>query len=344
MPEKTGAAASQDALTDEHTILFRHAAAGPAPPSGRDNQGDGIGHVVSPVEELRHFVQFHWYCQAFALSRRVRWYSARAMSSSTVLSLSALFALVPAAVAAWRGIGNRSPLFWLFTVVAGVGPLALIAVRFGGVWSTGLAETLWVTVFASILLFAVVTGLSREGWRLAPLLFPYLILLGLIATIWEQAPRGPMPEALRDGWILFHVVIAVATYGLLTLAAIAGLAVLLREHGMRAKRRSALSDLLPSVADAERLQVGLLAASEIVLGLGLVTGMGLQLLSTGDLLAFDHKTLLTFGGFAVIAGLLFAHYRTGLRGRRVARLLLVAYLLVTLGFPGVKFVQDVVLV
>lgn len=265
------------------------------------------------------------------------------MTASTFLSISALFALVPATVAAWRGIGSRSALFWLLTAVAAAGPFVLIAVRFGGVWSTGLSETLWVTVLASVLLFALVAGMSREGWRLSPLLFPYLMLLGIIAAIWEQAPRGPMPEALRDGWILFHVVIAVLTYGLLTLAAIAGLAVLTREHGMRARRRSTLSDLLPSVADAERLEVGLLVASEVVLGLGLLTGMGLQLLATGKLLAFDHKTLLTLGGFVVIGGLLFAHYRTGLRGRKAARVLLVAYLLVTLGFPGVKFVQDVFL-
>ena len=49
------------------------------------------------------------------------------------------------------------------------------------------------------------------------------------------------------------------------------------------------------------------------------------------------------GGFVLIAGLLFAHYRTGLRGRRAARLVLIAYLLVTLGYPGVKFVRDVLL-
>jgi ABC-type uncharacterized transport system permease subunit len=266
------------------------------------------------------------------------------MTASTFLSISTLFALVPATVGAWRGIGKQSVLFWLLIVVAAAGPLALIAVRFGGVWSTGLSETLWVTVLASVLLFALVAGVSREGWRLSPLLFPYLILLGIVAAIWEQAPQGPMPDALRDGWILFHVVIAVLTYGLLTLAAIAGLAVLTREHSMRARRRSTLSDLLPSVADAERLEVGLLAASEVVLGLGLLTGMGLQLLATGSLLAFDHKTLLTLGGFVVIGGLLFAHYRTGLRGRKAARILLVAYLLVTLGFPGVKFVQDVFLI
>lgn len=266
------------------------------------------------------------------------------MTTSMFLSFSALCSLVPATIAAWLGVGKRSPMFWLFLAVAAFGPMALVALRFGGTWSTGLSETLWVTVLISILLFAFVTGVSREGWRLSSLLFPYLLLLGLIATIWAQAPRGPMPAALRDGWLLFHVVIAVLTYGLLTLAAIAGLAVMVRERSMRTKRRSAFSDLLPSVADAERLQVVLLATSEIVLGLDVVTGMGLQFIATGSLLGFDHKTLLTLGGFAVIGGLLFAHYRTGLRGRKAARILLVGYLLVTLGFPGVKFVQDVLLI
>jgi len=265
------------------------------------------------------------------------------MTSSTSLSIAALCALVPATVGAWRGIGRQSPLFWLLCAVAATGPLVLIVVRFGGVWSTGLAETLWVTILASVLLFMFVVAITRGGWRISPLLFPYLLLLGLIAAIWEQAPRGPMPDALRDGWILFHVAIAVVTYGLLTLAAIAGLAVLIKERSMRTRRRSSLSDLLPSIADAEHLEVRLLVTSEIVLGLGVLTGMGLEFLASGNLLAFDHKTLLTLGGFVVIAGLLFAHYSTGLRGRRAARILLVGYLLVTLGFPGVKFVQDILL-
>lgn len=259
------------------------------------------------------------------------------------LSLSALFALVPAAIGAWRGVPGRSGLFWLLTAVAAAGPLSLVAVRFGGVWSSGLSETLWVTVLSSVLLFALVSALSREGWRLGALLFPYLILMAVAAAIWGQAGQTPGPAFAGDGWILFHVAIAVVTYGLLTLAAIAGLAVLIRERAMRTKRRTGLSDLLPSVADAEHLQVRLLVASEAVLGLGVLTGMGLQFLSTGNILVFEHKTLLTLGGFVLIGGLLIAHYRTGLRGRRAARILLVAYLLVTLGFPGVKFVRDVLL-
>jgi ABC-type uncharacterized transport system permease subunit len=58
---------------------------------------------------------------------------------------------------------------------------------------------------------------------------------------------------------------------------------------------------------------------------------------------FSHKTLLTMLAFLLIAGLLVLHNRTGVRGRRAARLVLLAYLLLTLGYPGVKFVTDVLM-
>ena len=47
--------------------------------------------------------------------------------------------------------------------------------------------------------------------------------------------------------------------------------------------------------------------------------------------------------FVVIAALLIVHQRTGLRGQRAARVVLLAYLLLTLAYPGVKFVTDVMM-
>src|SRR3546814_14961247 len=57
----------------------------------------------------------------------------------------------------------------------------------------------------------------------------------------------------------------------------------------------------------------------------------------------SHKTLLAVLAFVVIAVLLLLHYRSGLRGRRAARIVLVAYLLLPLAYPRVKFVTDVLL-
>lgn len=265
------------------------------------------------------------------------------MQNSTLLSLSALAALVPVAIASWRRPAGRDTVFWLLTAVAFAGPLTWVVWRLGSGWHSGLADTLWITVTIAIGLFVVSSLLSREGWRLAPLLFPYLILLSLVATVWTRTPGTPLGQNLPAAWIIIHIVVSVLTYGLLTLAAVAGLAVMLREHSMKAKTRGALSDRLPSVAGAESLQVTLLGWAEGVLGAGLLTGMATQFFASGRILLFDHKTLLTIGGFLVIGGLLIGHLLTGLRGRRAARLVLVAYLLVTLGYPGVKFVRDVLM-
>jgi ABC-type uncharacterized transport system permease subunit len=145
------------------------------------------------------------------------------------------------------------------------------------------------------------------------------------------------------GWLDTHIALAVVTYGLLTVAAVAGLAVFLQERALKAKRPTALTRLLPPVAESETLELRLLAAAEAVLALGLASGMAAEHFIGGRLLPFDHKTLLSLAAFAVIGALLLARYAYGIRGRRVARLALLAYLLLTLAYPGVKFVTDVLM-
>ncbi len=265
------------------------------------------------------------------------------MPNSLLFSLSALAALVPASLLPLRGKEGPDPVFWAAILVAAAGPVLWAFVQLSEAWQTGLSSALWVTVSASMVLFAGLAVIARQAWRLTVLLLPYLILLAVVATMWQQVPGRPLPEAVPIAWLQAHIVASVVTYGLLTIAAIAGLAVLLQERALRAKRPTGLTRLLPPVADSERLQVRLLIASEIVLGLGLLTGMATQYLSSGGLLAFNHKTLFSVLTFVLIAALLAAHYRTGVRGRRAARLVLLAYLLLTLAYPGVKFVTDVLL-
>ena len=90
-------------------------------------------------------------------------------------------------------------------------------------------------------------------------------------------------------WIEAHIVFSVLTYGILTVAAVAGVAVFLQERAMKGRRPTPLTALLPSVAAAEIMQVRLLLVTEVVLGLGLATGMALQYLETGTLVEFSHK-------------------------------------------------------
>ncbi len=265
------------------------------------------------------------------------------MPATLLLSISALVALVPAAVLPYRRRPGRDMLFWLLLAVAVAGPLLWVWVTFLPGWRTGLAAALWATVTATLVLFALAAVVTRDGWRLAALLLPYLFILGILATIWQDQPERPLETAAPAAWVQLHIVFSVITYAVLTLAAVAGLAGYLQDRALKTKRSNMLVGRMPSIADAEMLQVRLLGVCAAVMGLGLLSGMTIQYFNSGDLLIFDHKTLFSLATFAVIVGLLAAHWRSGVRGRRAARMVLLAYLLLTLAYPGVKFVNDVLI-
>ncbi|MBL6928357.1 MAG: cytochrome c biogenesis protein CcsA [Rhodospirillales bacterium] len=262
----------------------------------------------------------------------------------SLFNLSALIALVPAVVVGFRREGRRDGVFWLVLAVALAGPLAWIIAQTGGAWRTGFSTNLWVSVAASLGVFVGACAATSQAWRLLPLVAPYLLMVGILATIWQRGPDGEAitsPAAIA--WVHLHIVVSVATYALVTVAAVAALGAFVQERALKLKRPSAVSRRLPPVADCESLVVTLLAVGEAVLALGMISGMAMQYADTGVLMVFDHKTVLAVAAFLVIGVLLIAHYRTGVRGRVAARLVLLAYLLLTLGYPGVKFVTSVLL-
>ena len=265
------------------------------------------------------------------------------MLGGALYGVLALLALVPMTALRLRAADRRDPLFWLCLGIAIAGPAVSAAGQLGGAWRTGFAMSLWLTIAVTLALFAGVSAVTRQAWRLTPILLPYLLILGTIALIWQRAPERPLLEGVPAGWFGAHIAFALLTIGLLTLAAVAGMAVLLQERALKAKRPTDLTRNLPAVADGERLQLGLLATSEAVLALGLASGMAAEHFLNGRLLVLDHKTFLSLAAFLAIALLLVAHRFTGVRGQRAARGVLVAYLLLMLAYPGVKFVTDVLM-
>lgn len=262
---------------------------------------------------------------------------------SHIIGASVVVTLVPAGVLAAR----RPVAGGHLAVLIGV-PLAAsllwCGLRLLDGWRDDFPTTLWVTVSASLLAYGGLTLWSPAMRRLAPLMLPYLAALALMAAIWDH---GTLPDATSsvtagfDIWLLLHVVLAVLTYSLVSLAAVAAMAVALREYGLKSRKRFAFLDLLPPLAEAESLQLRLMAASELLLGAGVMTGMAAQVLLTGTLLELDHKVMLTLAAFVTIGILLVLQIRSGIRGRRAAQFVFLAYLLVTLGYPGVKFITDV---
>ncbi|HVM84137.1 MAG TPA: cytochrome c biogenesis protein CcsA [Candidatus Binatia bacterium] len=257
---------------------------------------------------------------------------------------AALIAMLPLTAAAMLSRLGRNLLLWLLLAAALAGPAALVASQIKVGWQPGLSANLWVSITATLLAFGALC-LARPGaYRLGALLLPYLALSAALAIGCSGAPNAEGPVVATGAWFPVHVVLAVASYATLTLAAIAGAAVMLQERAL--KRRAQLGwagQALPPLAEAESLQIKLLTWSAALMAAALATGAANEVIETGQLLAFTHKILLAFLAFALILVLLVLNHRTGLRGRHAARWLLVGYLLLILAYPGVKFVRDVLI-
>ena len=260
-----------------------------------------------------------------------------------LLQIAAILSLLPASLLLLRRHPRRDAWVWCALALAVAGPTTLVAVQNAAGWLPSLSGSLWVSATATMVLFAVVTALNEAAWRLLPLLSAYAALMGVAGAGFAALPVERLPPANSAAWLDVHILVSVATYGLATIAAVAGIAVLLQERALKRRRANRLLQSLPAVAEGERLFTALLAAAEIVLGVGVLSGMATQYLMSGDLLVLNHKTLFSLLAFLVIALLLWLSWRTGLRGRRATRFVLAAYLLLTLAYPGVKFVKDVLL-
>lgn len=265
------------------------------------------------------------------------------MLGLNAINLAALAALLPATFLAWRRPGPTDASFWAVLVVGLVGVLLVLAVQLPLGWSAGLGQALWATVAATLIAFGVVVAIAKPAARLAMLLLPYLMLLGIAATIVGARQIAAAAEGPAVAWLDLHIVVSVLTYALVTLAGVAGLAVLVQEGALKRREPTRLTHRLPSVADCERLEVKLMAVAELVLGLGFITGMATQFVENGRLLAFDHKTVFALAAFVAIGLLLWLRRSTGLRGRRAARLALAGWLLLTLAYIGVKVVQQMII-
>ncbi|MEM7169486.1 MAG: cytochrome c biogenesis protein CcsA [Pseudomonadota bacterium] len=263
---------------------------------------------------------------------------------SLFLSLSALMAMIPMALLAIRRRLDRSDeLFWAVLAVAILGPATYCSVILSGNWSAGFAAALWLSIATTLAFFAALVIWKPWAVRLTVLLVPYLFVLALLALFFStEAPRDQNTARL-GAWLVVHIILSVVSYALVTLAAVAGGAVFWQERALKAKRQDALTSRLPAMAQAESMQVKLLLCAEGVLGLSIASGMAQLYQSQAHLISLDHKTLLAIMAFAVIGVLLVLHHNSGLRGRRAARLVLLGYLLLSLAYPGVKFVTDVLL-
>lgn len=168
----------------------------------------------------------------------------------------AVLSLLPTALQLVRRGAARDRWFWLSLLVGLGGPLVWAVAHAAGRWQMGFSQSLWASAAATMLVFGIAAVTSRAAWRLAGLLGTYLIGVTLLALLWQA--HGPLPAAtaaVHAGWMKAHILVALTTYGLVTLAAVAAFAAVLQSAALKGRRRTDFAGQLPSLADCDLLQV-----------------------------------------------------------------------------------------
>jgi len=265
-------------------------------------------------------------------------------SQTFMLSLTAMISILPAfLIAVKRREFIADHLYWITLVIATTGPLLWSVTNASDQWLTGLPTALWLSITTSMIVFISFHIFNKNVARLNKLFIPWMLVFSALALFSNNYPGAPLDRAKYSGWIELHITMSLVTYAALTIGAIAAFAALLREKSLKSKRPNAFTASLPSVADCHQLMTLSLKLGGIVLIAGLLSGMVLDLTFYGTVFVLDHKTILTLAAVFCICALLYAHHNKGVRGHQTTRMVFIIYLLVTLGYPGVKFVETVLL-
>ena len=159
-----------------------------------------------------------------------------------------------------------------------------------------------------------------------------------------------MPHA-DNPWLRVHLLIALAAYGLITIAALhAMMMALLDRHLHRPLDAPAERSIIGRVLDSqppllvqEQLLFRIIWIGFVVLTLAVGSGSVASMKLTGMILPFDHKTVFTLLSWLTFGVLLAGRHIWGWRGRVALRWTLTGFGFLILAYTGSRFVLEVIL-
>jgi ABC-type uncharacterized transport system permease subunit len=167
-----------------------------------------------------------------------------------------------------------------------------------------------------------------------------LVTAGLVAAPTNEGTRTFVVE--RHSWELTaHIILAVAAYALITIAAAMAIALALLDRRLRARQPLGWLSILPSMEALEAGTFQALGTGFALLTLVLFSGFIFVENLFGQQLS--RKTILSCLAWLVFAILLFGRWRFGWRGRTATRWTLSGFGLLVLAYFGSKFVLEVIL-
>jgi ABC-type uncharacterized transport system permease subunit len=218
------------------------------------------------------------------------------------------------------------------------------AIGGSGEFRFGFAQALSATLLLAVLVLWI-EGMFVPVRGLDVLVLPVAAACVLLPVVFQGAPiaAGIDSTALR-----LHLLVAMAAYSLLTIAALHALLMATLDRRLHSPLRAQallgrIFAQLPSLLALEKLLFRLIGAGFLLLTATLVTGVFFSEQLFGRALRFEHKTVFTIASWLVFAGLLGGRIVFGWRGRTALRWTFAGFLMLLLAYVGSRFVLEVLL-
>lgn len=259
--------------------------------------------------------------------------------------VGALYAAL--AILMWRALqkGSNNQARWFLPVIAAAhAALLAVAVVDDAGMRFGFAHALSATLLLTVLVVWA-EGFLVPIRGLLVLVLPFAAVAALLPALFPGSQIAAANETLA---FRAHIVIAIAAFSLLTIAAMHALLMASMDRNLHSAGNSAtrlgrvLAEVPPLLA-MERLLFRLIWAGFLLLTATLVSGVLFSEQLFGRALRFDHKTVFTIASWVVFAGLLVGRHYFGWRGRTALRWTLVGFIMLLLAYVGSRFVLEVIL-
>ena len=137
-----------------------------------------------------------------------------------------------------------------------------------------------------------------------------------------------------EGWFIFHTTVATAGVAALAVSFAMSLLFLVKERALKTKRSLRVLAMLPTLEALDRLGFQALLYGFPLLTLGIATGMVYSSAVHNRLWIWGPKEIFPVIAWAVFAGILWARFARGVRGRRSAILAIAGFAFALLTFVG----------
>ncbi len=214
-------------------------------------------------------------------------------------------------------------------------------------WSLALSAAVWL----GMIVFWLESLIIRiDGLQL--LLLPAGAISCLLAALF---PASQLVAHASDISLRAHLLIALAAYGLITVAALQALLMSALDRRLHFPGESAqtskglfsvagrLLDAQPPLLAQEQLLFRVIWIAFAALTLAVASGSLISLAATGKWLPFDHKTVFTLLSWITFGVLLVGRHVRGWRGRIALRYTLAGFAFIVLAYTGSRFVVEVIL-